>query len=37
VVKHANSEELRQKVRDALDQSLTAWWSFFDGIERSLA
>jgi len=37
VVKHANSEELRCKVRDALDRSLAAWWSFFDGIERSLS
>ena len=37
VVKHADSEEIRQKVRDALDRSLAAWWSFFDGIERSLA
>jgi pyrroloquinoline-quinone synthase len=37
VVKHAATEELRQQVRDALDRSLEAWWSFFDGIERSLA
>lgn len=37
VVKHANSEELRQRVRDALERSLQAWWSFFDGIERALA
>jgi pyrroloquinoline-quinone synthase len=37
VVQHATSDELQQKVRDALDRSLEAWWSFFDGIERSLA
>jgi pyrroloquinoline-quinone synthase len=37
VVKHANTEEVRQRVRAALDRSLEAWWSFFDGIERSLA
>lgn len=37
VVKHANTEDIRQNVRDALDRSLERWWSFFDGIERSLA
>ena len=37
VVKHANSEEMRQKVCDALDQSLETWWAFFDGIERAIA
>lgn len=37
VVKHANSEALRQQVRDALERSLQAWWSFFDGIERSVS
>jgi len=37
VVQHANTDELRQQVRDALDRSLEAWWLFFDGIERSLS
>lgn len=37
VVKHADTEEMKQRVRDALDRSLEAWWSFFDGIERALA
>ncbi|HXK21387.1 MAG TPA: iron-containing redox enzyme family protein [Myxococcota bacterium] len=37
VMKHANTEPVRQKVRAALDRSLEAWWSFFDGIERHLA
>ena len=36
VVKHADSDEMRQQVRDALEQSLAMWWSFFDGIERAL-
>jgi pyrroloquinoline quinone (PQQ) biosynthesis protein C len=36
VVKHAHTEEVRQQVRDALDRSLQAWWSFFDGIQRAL-
>jgi pyrroloquinoline-quinone synthase len=36
VVKHADTTLLRHKVCDALDRSLEAWWSFFDGIERSL-
>jgi len=37
VVKHANTDDLREKVCEALEDSLDAWWLFFDGIERSLA
>jgi pyrroloquinoline-quinone synthase len=37
VVKHADTEALRNGVHEALERSLERWWSFFDGIERSLA
>jgi len=36
VVKHATTAAERDRVRDALERSLETWWSFFDGIERSL-
>lgn len=37
VVKAADTEEKREQVRAALEDSLARWWHFFDGIERALA
>jgi pyrroloquinoline-quinone synthase len=37
VARHASGDEVRDRIRAAVRQSLGAWWSFFDGIEREIA
>ncbi len=37
VVRFATTDEWREKVRRAVEQSLAMWWQFFDGIERAIA
>ena len=37
VVHHANTPELQQKVRDAVETSLDRWHGFFDDIEAAIA
>jgi len=36
VLRLATTEAVQAAVRAAVDRSLGAWWSFFDGIERSV-
>jgi len=36
VVRHATDAATQERVRDALQHSLDAWWQFFDGIQASL-
>jgi pyrroloquinoline-quinone synthase len=36
VSRFASGDEVRERVRAAVRQSLAAWWSFFDGIEREI-
>jgi pyrroloquinoline-quinone synthase len=36
VVRFADTAELQQRVRRAVDCSLDHWWQFFDGIERAI-
>ena len=36
VVRHANTAPLQAAVRAAVEQSLSRWWNFFDGIERAI-
>lgn len=36
VVRHADSAEMQERVRDALQHSLDAWWQFFDGIHAAI-
>lgn len=36
VVRHADTEECRERVRRAVAHSLALWWQFFDGARRAL-
>jgi pyrroloquinoline-quinone synthase len=36
VVRHATDAATQARVRDALQHSLDAWWSFFDGIQAAI-
>jgi len=36
VIKHASDAAMQDRVRDALQHSLDAWWQFFDGIHAAL-
>jgi pyrroloquinoline-quinone synthase len=36
VVRHATDAATQERVRDALDHSLGAWWQFFDGIRAAI-
>jgi pyrroloquinoline quinone (PQQ) biosynthesis protein C len=34
-VKHATTDELQQRVRQAVRTSLGTWWQFFEGIDTA--
>jgi pyrroloquinoline-quinone synthase len=36
VVRFANTDELRARVRAAVSHSLDSWWQFFDGMQRAI-
>lgn len=36
VIAHADTPELRDRVRQAVERSLDMWWLFFDEIERAI-
>jgi pyrroloquinoline-quinone synthase len=36
VLRHASSAETQQRVRAAVETSLSQWWQFFDGLEREI-
>jgi len=36
VVRHATDAAMQDRVRDALQHSLDAWWQFFDGIRAAI-
>jgi pyrroloquinoline-quinone synthase len=36
VVRHATDAAIQDRVRDALQHSLDAWWQFFDGIQAAI-
>ena len=36
VIAHADTPELRDRVRQAVEKSLDMWWLFFDEIERAI-
>jgi pyrroloquinoline-quinone synthase len=36
VVRHATDPGIQERVRDALQHSLDAWWQFFDGIQAAI-
>ena len=36
VVRHARDAAMQDRVRDALQHSLDAWWQFFDGIRAAI-
>jgi len=36
VLRHANTEECRERVKRAVRRSLESWWLFFDGIEHAI-
>ncbi|MCG2634737.1 MAG: iron-containing redox enzyme family protein [Gammaproteobacteria bacterium] len=36
VIRHADTPALQNAVQAAVEQSLSRWWDFFDGIERAI-
>ncbi len=36
VVQHATSDELQERTRRAVNESLAMWWQFFDGMEAAI-